>query len=173
MPRNENSVDSQMSSDPLQPSEASDTGVAPQQYKGQLTAYLEDGKKLVHASQIDKWSYLVEQMPLAGLLKQLVLHASFSKNNGQVTLEIDNSQAHLLNESAKKQLLDALHHTLGEQVEIEIVLGNPAQTPYSLQQEIVAMREAYAHKVLESDEKIQALLSMFDASIVTDTVKAR
>jgi len=173
MPRNENNVDSQMSSDPLQPSEASDTGVAPQQYKGQLTAYLEDGKKLVHASQIDKWSYLVEQMPLAGLLKQLVLHASFSKNNGQVTLEIDNSQAHLLNESAKKQLLDALHHTLGEQVEIEIVLGNPAQTPYSLQQEIVAMREAYAHEVLESDEKIQALLSMFDASIVTDTVKAR
>ena len=58
-------------------------------------------------------------------------------------------------------------------MEIEIVLGNPAQTPYSLQLEIVAMREAYAHKVLESDEKIQALLSMFDASIVTDTVKAR
>lgn len=47
------------------------------QYQGKLAAYLDDGSKLVHASQIDKWSNDVEQMPIAGLLKQLVLHASF------------------------------------------------------------------------------------------------
>lgn len=144
-----------------------------QPVQGQLKAYLDDGTKLVHASQIDNWSQLVEQMPVAGLLKQLVLHASFSKKDDQIALEIDESQAHLLNESAKQQLLEALHHTLGENTRIEISLGSPTETPFAIQQNIQAMRQAHAHSVIETDETIQALLSTFDASVVTETVKAR
>ena len=142
-------------------------------YDGQLKAYLNDGSKLTHASQIDEWSNLVEQMPVAGLLKQLVLHASFSRAGNQVSLEIDHSQTHLLNDSAKKQLVDAIHHGLGENVEVNITLGEPASTPFALQQEIHAMRHAHAHSVIKTDDTIQALLSTFDASVLTDTVKAR
>ena len=142
-------------------------------YNGQLKAYLNDGSKLTHASQIDEWSNLVEQMPVAGLLKQLVLHASFSRAGNQVSLEIDHSQTHLLNDSAKKQLVDAIHHGLGENVEVNITLGEPASTPFALQQEIHAMRHAHAHSVIKTDDTIQALLSTFDASVLTDSVKAR
>ena len=142
-------------------------------YDGQLKAYLNDGSKLTHASQIDEWSNLVEQMPVAGLLKQLVLHASFSRDGNQVSLEIDHSQTHLLNDSAKKQLVDAIHHGLGENVEVSITLGEPASTPFALQQEIHAMRHAHAHSVIKTDDTIQALLSTFDASVLTDSVKAR
>lgn len=142
-------------------------------YDGQLKAYLNDGSKLTHASQIDEWSNLVEQMPVAGLLKQLVLHASFSRAGNQVSLEIDHSQTHLLNDSAKKQLVDAIHHGLGENVEVNITLGEPASTPFALQQEIHAMRYAHAHSVIKTDDTIQALLSTFDASVLTDSVKAR
>ena len=142
-------------------------------YDGQLKAYLNDGSKLTHASQIDEWSNLVEQMPVAGLLKQLVLHASFSRAGNQVSLEIDHSQTHLLNDSAKKQLVDAIHLGLGENVEVNITLGEPASTPFALQQEIHAMRHAHAHTVIKTDETIQALLSTFDASVLTDSVKAR
>ena len=142
-------------------------------YDGQLKAYLNDGSKLTHASQIDEWSNLVEQMPVAGLLKQLVLHASFSRAGNQVSLEIDHSQTHLLNDSAKKQLVDAIHHGLGENVEVNITLGEPASTPFALQQEIHAMRHAHAHSVIKTDNTIQALLSTFDASVLTDSVKAR
>lgn len=140
---------------------------------GSLSAYLEDGTKLTHASQIDEWSNLVEQMPIAGLLKQLFLHASFSRDNGNVSLEIDNSQSHLLNESAKQQLLDTLHHGLGENVTVNITVGSPNSTPFALQQDIHAMRQAHAHSVVQTDETIQALLSIFDASVLTDSVKAR
>ncbi|MBQ4831370.1 DNA polymerase III subunit gamma/tau [Alteromonas sp. MMG017] len=143
------------------------------EYQGKLAAYLDDGSKLVHASQIDKWSNDVEQMPIAGLLKQLVLHASFLRNDQGITLEIDNSQAHLLKDSAKQQLLDVLHHSFGEGENITITLGSPNQTPYALQQDIIAMRQAHAQSVVHTDETIQALLSAFDASIVTDSVKAR
>jgi len=142
-------------------------------YNGKLTAYLNDGSKLIHASQIDEWSNLVEQMPVAGLLKQLVLHASFSREGNQVSLEIDHSQTHLLNDSAKKQLVDAIHHGLGENVDVNITLGEPASTPFALQQEIHAMRHAHAHTVIKTDDTIQALLSTFDASVLTDSVKAR
>ncbi|MBT3134927.1 DNA polymerase III subunit gamma/tau [Alteromonas sp. ALT199] len=142
-------------------------------YDGKLEAYLNDGSKLIHASQIDEWSNLVEQMPVAGLLKQLVLHAAFSRNGNQVSLEIDHSQTHLLNDSAKKQLVDAIHHGLGENVEINITLGEPSSTPFALQQEIHAMRHAHAHTVIKTDDTIQTLLSTFDASVLTDSVKAR
>jgi len=142
-------------------------------YSGKLNAYLNDGSKLIHASQIDEWSNLVEQMPVAGLLKQLVLHASFSRDGNQVSLEIDHSQTHLLNDSTKKQLVDAIHHGLGENVEVNITLGEPSSTPFALQQEIHAMRHAHAHTVIKTDETIQALLSTFDASVLTDSVKAR
>ncbi|WP_419226676.1 DNA polymerase III subunit gamma/tau [Alteromonas marina] len=142
-------------------------------YSGKLNAFLNDGSKLIHASQIDDWSNLVEQMPVAGLLKQLVLHASFSRDGNQVSLEIDHSQTHLLNDSTKKQLVDAIHHGLGENVEVNITLGEPSSTPFALQQEIHAMRHAHAHTVIKTDETIQALLSTFDASVLTDSVKAR
>ncbi|WP_421131882.1 DNA polymerase III subunit gamma/tau [Alteromonas sp. A079] len=142
-------------------------------YKGPLTAYLNDGQKLLHASQIDAWSNLVEQMPVAGLLKQLVLHAAFKQENNQITLEIDNSQAHLLNENNKAQLVSALHQCVGNSVNVDIVLGTPDKTPFGLQQEIQGMRHAHAHTVIKTDETIQSLLSTFDASVITDTVKAR
>ena len=142
-------------------------------YSGNLKAYLNDGNKLTHASQIDSWSQLVEQMPVAGLLKQLVLHASFVRNGNTVSLEIDHSQSHLLNDSTKRQLIDAMHHGLGENVNVDITLGEPSTTPFALQQEIHAMRHAHAHTVVNTDDTIQALLSTFDASVLTDTVKAR
>jgi DNA polymerase-3 subunit gamma/tau len=142
-------------------------------YNGNLKAYLNDGNKLTHASQIDSWSQLVEQMPVAGLLKQLVLHASFVRNGNTVSLEIDHSQSHLLNDSTKQQLIDAMHHGLGENVNVDITLGEPSTTPFALQQEIHAMRHAHAHTVVNTDDTIQALLSTFDASVLTDTVKAR
>ncbi|MEC8375322.1 MAG: DNA polymerase III subunit gamma/tau C-terminal domain-containing protein, partial [Pseudomonadota bacterium] len=142
-------------------------------YNGSLNAYLDNGNKLTHASQIDSWSNLVEQMPVAGLLKQLVLHAAFSKNENTVNLEIHHSQAHLLNDNTKAQLFDALRQGMGENVEVVINLGEPASTPFSLQQEIHAMRHAHAHTVINTDDTIQALLSTFDASVLTETVKAR
>lgn len=142
-------------------------------YNGSLNAYLDNGNKLTHASQIDSWSNLVEQMPVAGLLKQLVLHAAFSKNENTVNLEIHHSQAHLLNDNTKAQLIDALRQGMGENVEVVINLGEPASTPFSLQQEIHAMRHAHAHTVIKTDDTIQALLSTFDASVLTETVKAR
>lgn len=147
---------------------------APEAYQGTpLSAYLPDNSKLTHASQIDRWSQLVEAMPVAGLLKQVALHSAFSENEGQVTLELDASQAHLLNNGTEEQLTGALCEALGRVVTLQIHTGNPQRTPFQIQQSIQAMRQQHAEQIVNSDTVIQQLLNTFQASIVTESVKAR
>ena len=138
-----------------------------------IPAFLENGDKVVHASQLDAWSHLIEQMPIAGLLKQLALHSSFSREDNHIALELDSNQAHLLNQSSEHQLLDALKHALGEQVTLTVSPGEPAVTPFILQQQIIEMRQAHAHSVVTSDDVIQSLLSTFEADVMSDSVKPR
>ncbi|NMH61365.1 DNA polymerase III subunit gamma/tau [Alteromonas ponticola] len=151
---------------------ASDT-LSAGEYRGALTAYLDSGEKLLHASQIDNWSARVEQMNIAGLLKQLALHASFEQQGNTVTLEIDQSQSHLLNDSSIEQLKHALSEVLKENVELVVNTGSPASTPFSLQQDVNAMRQTHAETVFEKDEAIQALLSTFSGKVLPESIKAR
>ena len=140
---------------------------------GTLTAYLDDGSKLVHASQIDSWSQLVEHMPVAGLLKQIALHSAFHEKGDEITLELDDSQAHLVNESAVAQLTSALSEGLGREITLTIQMGQPESTPFQIQQRIQTMRQQHAEHVVSTDDKIQSLMNVFQASVVADSVKAR
>ncbi|QJR82139.1 DNA polymerase III subunit gamma/tau [Alteromonas pelagimontana] len=151
--------------------ESTDTPVSLEQ--GSLPAYLPNGKKLLEASQIDEWSHLISQMPVAGLVKQIVLHSAFSQQGSAVTLELDASQSHLLNDGAVAQVNQALNQVLGMDVTLNIEKGEPQQTPFSLQQQINEMRQHYAQQVVASDESFQSLLTTFNASVLPDTVKAR
>ncbi|MCW8108370.1 DNA polymerase III subunit gamma/tau [Alteromonas ponticola] len=145
----------------------------PVDYQGTLTAYLNSGEKLLHASQIDRWSAKVEQMGIAGLLKQLALHASFDRQGNTVILEIDESQAHLINESSTVHLQQALREVLNETVELVVKTGKPGKTPFSIQQEVNAMRQAHAEAVFEKDEAILTLLETFSGRVVPESIKAR
>lgn len=140
---------------------------------GSIPAFLENGDKVVHASQLDAWSNLIEQMPIGGLLKQLALHSSFTRKDDHIALELDSNQAHLLNQSSEQQLLEALQNALDEQVTLTVSTGEPAVTPFFLQQQIVEMRHAHAHSVVSSDDVIQSLLSTFEADVMSDSVKPR
>ncbi len=142
-------------------------------YQGSLSAYLESGDKLLHASQIDRWSARVEQMGIAGLLKQLALHASFEQQGNTVTLEIDESQSHLINDSSINQIKQALCDVLNSNIELVVNTGTPAKTPFALQQEVNAMRQTHAEQVFEQDAAIQALLQSFSGKVIAESIKAR
>ncbi len=141
--------------------------------KDALPAYLPDGTKLLLGRQIDSWSERVASLGLVGLTKQIVLNSAFSQNGEQVTLELDQSQSHLINDNAIAQLTDALSNALGQQVNVEIIYGQPQQTPLSLQARIDTMRQAYAHEVVSNDEKFTTLRDVFAASVLEDTVQPR
>ena len=141
--------------------------------KDALPAYLPDGTKLLLGRQVDSWSERVASLGLVGLTKQIVLNSAFSQNGEQVTLELDQSQSHLINDNAIAQLTDALSSALGQPVNVEIVYGHPQQTPLSLQARIDTMRQAYAHEVVRNDEKFTTLRDVFAASVLEDTVQPR
>ena len=75
-------------------------------------------------------------MNVAGLVKQIVLHSAYDKKDSTITLELDGSQAHLLNDNAIEQVKQALGTALNEPIQLEIRVGEPAQTPFSLQQHL-------------------------------------
>lgn len=138
-----------------------------------LPAYLPDGSKLLLGRQIDSWSERVAELGLAGLTKQIVLNAAFSIKDQDVTLELDESQSHLINDNAVAQLNEALSKALAHPVNVNIVYGQPAQTPLTLQARIDEMRRAYAHQVVSNDEKFTTLRDLFAATVLEDTVQPR
>ncbi|MEG3768687.1 DNA polymerase III subunit gamma/tau [Alteromonas sp. 14N.309.X.WAT.G.H12] len=138
-----------------------------------LTPYLPNGEKLLRGRQIDDWSHLVARLGLVGLTKQIVLNSAFSKVNQKVTLELDRTQDHLLNDSAVAQLKQALSEALEEDIELDIVLGEPVQTPLTLQARIDAMRQEHARGVVRSDETFTLLCESFSATVLEDTIRPR
>lgn len=138
-----------------------------------IPLFLENGDKVTQASQIDTWSQIIEQMQIAALTKQLALHSSYEKNNHRVTLKLLDSKPHLNTEQNRQQLQQALSDTFKENVQLEVVHGQPKNTPFGLQQAINIARHQYARKLVNSDQNIVRVRDMFSASIVEESIKAR
>ena len=156
-----------------EPQEASTTQPTAIEFDSDLPPYLENGDKLLHASQIDKWSALIEAMPIAGLLKQIALNSRFAKEGENVTMTLDPSQEHLVNEGTVPQLTEALNSVLSKPVNVTLVYGNVEKTPYQIQQQINQMRKQYARQVIQQDDTILAMIGAFNAEVVQDSIEPR
>lgn len=143
------------------------------EFDSEVPPYLENGDKLLHASQIDKWSALVEAMPIAGLLKQIALNSRFAKEGENVTMTLDPSQEHLVNDGTVPQLTEALNSVLSKPVNVTLVYGEVTKTPYQIQQQINQMRKQYAKQVIQQDETILAMIGAFNAEVVQDSIEPR
>jgi DNA polymerase III subunit gamma/tau len=139
----------------------------------EIPLFLADQAKVVLASQVDDWSRLIESMPTAALTKQLALHSAFKRQGDTIVLELLHSKAHLNTPSAIQQLGAALSEYLGQTVNLEIQLGRPNNTPFGLQQKINSQRQAYARQVVNTDENIAQLQSLFAAKVDQDSIQAR
>ncbi|MFC3095153.1 DNA polymerase III subunit gamma/tau [Alteromonas sediminis] len=139
----------------------------------ELRAYLDNGEKLVHAKQIDHWASLIEATGLSGLTKQIALHSDYNRKENQITLLMDESQAHLLNDAAVSQIRSELTGVLGKDISIDVAIGKPQQTPYIIQQQVNEMREAHAKHIVSSNSDIQTLMTTFEAHADEASIKPR
>ena len=137
-----------------------------------IPAYLGE-VKVTKASQLDTWSQLIAQMDIAALTKQLALHSSYQIDGGQVALTLASERAHLLNQNAENQLKEALEKTLGQQIALQIQLGDPINTPYAIQQKVNQMRQQFAEQQVDQDPAIGLLMKTFAASKIEDSIKPR
>jgi DNA polymerase-3 subunit gamma/tau len=139
----------------------------------QISAFLPNKQKVVKALQIDEWSKLIEDMQVTALTKQLALHSAFNQQSNTVKLTLLETKAHLISDTAKQQLKDALCLAFNGPIELEIKLGNPINTPYALQLKVNQVRNEYAREVVKSDPGIQLLQQQLAAKIDEQSIQAR
>ena len=139
----------------------------------EISAFLPDKQKVLKALQVDEWSQLIEDMQVAALTKQLALHSALNQQGNTVKLTLLETKAHLISDTAQQQLKDALCLALNESIELEIVLGQPINTPYALQLKVNQVRNEYAREVVKNDPGIQLLQQQFAAKIDQQSIQAR
>ena len=138
-----------------------------------LPAYLDNGEKLLAASQVDKWSALIEAMPIAGLLKQVALHSLFERHDDLVVLKLDPAQQHLVNDTTAPQLSTAMSEVLQSPVNVQLEFAEVTDTPFQIQQQINAMRQRHARQVIQSDDVICSVVGAFNAQVMEDSIQPR
>ncbi len=139
-----------------------------------LKPYLDNGKKLTLASQIDKWSLFVDSLDVRGLARQLLIHGRSSGIKDQcLKLEINESHHHLNEASSINTIQQALADKFQRDIELTVEYNDVSNSPYELQQKIDAMRLQYAKSTIDTDTAFQELIKAFDATVVSDSIEAR
>ncbi|MDF2179557.1 DNA polymerase III subunit gamma/tau [Aliiglaciecola sp. CAU 1673] len=138
-----------------------------------IPVFLDSGDKVLVPAQLDDWSLMIEQLGINGLVKQLALHSVSQIADDKATLTLHRSKEHLVSDSAVAQLQAALGRHLNRALTLEMVLGDPVNTPYALAMAIKAERQKYAHHVVDTDESLALLKDTFAASVMTQSIKPR
>lgn len=124
------------------------------------------------AAELDRWSAIVDTLPLTGLSRQLALNAvlhEHSKTDYEVRLA--EQHKHLLNDTTRQNLMDALAEALPDaQVRIEVA-GQTEATPLQIQQQLDTERAKRARAALENDPQVQALQKRFGATMIEESLQ--
>ncbi len=131
------------------------------------------GTKIVKAAQLDSWSELIESLNLMGLVKQLALCSSYSKNGELVVLEVLPEKQDLCTVSAQHTIQQALSEHFGIHITLEIALSKATNAPVAIQQEIGTSRQQHAESVIEHDPSLQQLQRTFGTVLIKDSIKPR
>ncbi|MFT2092919.1 DNA polymerase III subunit gamma/tau [Paraglaciecola sp. 2405UD69-4] len=138
-----------------------------------IPPFLEGNQKVISSQQVDDWSKLINEMQVTALTKQLALHSSFEQQGSVIKLTLLDSKAHLDSPSARQQLTEAICKALNSNIQLEIELGKPINTPYALQSEINKVRKAYAKEVIHNDAGVNLLQELLNAVVDEQSISAR
>ncbi|PJC88222.1 DNA polymerase III subunit gamma/tau [Vibrio sp. HA2012] len=129
-------------------------------------------QKLVEESvALDPWSALIDQLSIPKLVEQLALNAAYHKHDSTIELVLRASHAHLNNDRAQGELLEALNRVLGEECHLTVQVGDSGQTPLELREALYQRKLAIALTSLESDTGVQFILKRFSAQLDRDSVR--
>lgn len=115
------------------------------------------------------WPTLINKLNLNGPTKVLALHCELrSISQQEVVLELDPVQAPLLNDQQKNRLTAAFVQYLQHPCKVDILISKTTltNTPAATQKKQQETKQAVASQVIEKDQKVQAILNTFDATIL-------
>jgi DNA polymerase-3 subunit gamma/tau len=120
------------------------------------------------------WNQMVQNMPLAGLAKQLAAHCVLQRLDADsVRLSVHASNSKLITDNARERLQTALSDYLKRPVKLHIDVAHETQreSPAQVQQRAQDARQTAAKDAVQRDRNVQSLLETFNAKIDSDSVR--
>lgn len=119
------------------------------------------------------WDDILPQLKLKGMLQILASHCILKSKEGQrIELQLDPSQAPLLNDGLKDRIASALSDYYNESITLHIELGAtdlPSPAGVIKQQQNQHLEQA--EQSIRSDDQVGLILERFDATIAPGSIK--
>jgi DNA polymerase-3 subunit gamma/tau len=142
-------------------------------FDGTLPAFLDNGEKVISASQLDEWSAFVDATDIQALTRQLLINASCTALSNPLVLTLANENQSIHEEPIVEKIQATLSDLLGQELDVRIKFGEVNNTPFEIQTSINDMRLRHAFKVIDTEQSIQELIKAFNAKVVDGSVEAR
>mgnify|MGYP006162127289 FL=1 len=124
------------------------------------------------AAQVDAWAARVETLDTGGLSRLFLLNAAIELDGNKLSLTVAQSQQHLDRGNFRTKLQQVLEQSFNQSLQIDISYqAEVAQSPLSIQQHIVQQRFDYVRTLLQQDENVLQLQQLFNAQLLSDTIK--
>ncbi|MDP2561663.1 DNA polymerase III subunit gamma/tau [Psychrobium sp. 1_MG-2023] len=186
-----NTVQQQVVSQPVMPTEHRDVNVELAEQHSALTAahspptptsaeqrtavaLVNDPATLLAPNTDDPWSVLIDKMMLGGRIRQLAIHSTFSQQGSDVKLILRQEHRHLNSQSPVATLQKNLSMALELPIELQVDIGDSQhQTPFEIATELHQTRLNLAMQCIESDSNVVSFQQNFGAQLMPESVKYR
>jgi DNA polymerase-3 subunit gamma/tau len=121
----------------------------------------------------DKWHELIDEMALAGLVRELAGHCILKEHTqDHVHLVLSPAKEHLLNTAQKERLLAALQDRFGGKMKVQFSVANLDQeTPADRKSREARERQLAAEQAVTNDPALKSLQDMFDATLDKNSIQ--
>jgi len=120
------------------------------------------------------WVNIVSSLGVTALVRELAVHSQLNSiEDGKVLLTLDQAYAHLQNRDREQALSEALATYLGHDVTVQIVIGQPADTPAREKQRLQNDRVREATEAVMGDPSVRRLQEEFNARIDASSIQPK
>jgi DNA polymerase-3 subunit gamma/tau len=119
------------------------------------------------------WQSIIDEMALVGLVKELAGHCALKEHSkDKVHLVLSPDKEHLLNQTQKDRLSNALEMRFGKGTQLKISVEEPeAETPAQKKAREQRERQQAAESSLKGDDNVQAMEEMFGATLDEKSIR--
>jgi DNA polymerase-3 subunit gamma/tau len=120
------------------------------------------------------WPSLVARLAVTGAARELARNSSLARHgSGILELVVPKSMAHLADRGYQEKLKSALEQHFGTPLALKVTAGEAsAPTAARLEASEREARRAQAAQAVQGDRFVQELVDIFDAKVVSSSVKA-
>lgn len=142
--------------------------------QGQNDKFTADTNNNTEATTLDDWRDIIDQMALAGLVKEFAGHCVLREHSkDKIHLVLSPAQEHLLNTAQKDRLHAALKTRFGEHIKMILTVEVPeSETPAQGKIREDQARQLAAEKSVEDDPNIKMMKELFDADVDKNSIRS-